>query len=430
MAVKGQGPVSAFLGRYAIWLIAIAIIIVIPWLLTGGAARTVLSQIGVGIIFALAYNMLLGQGGMLSFGHAIYFGLAGYSVVHVIELMQDGEGLIVPLWILPLFGGVVGLALGFAIGYVSTRRAGTIFAMISLGFGELATAMVLIVVSFFGGEEGIQTDRAYGTDFFGLVDWSTDVHVYYLTAVWALIAVAAMLAITKTPLGRISNAVRDNPERVEFIGYNTQHVRWFVFTLSGFFAGIAGALHSIGFEQAGFGMINIERSGAVLFMAYIGGAGHFAGPIIGAILVTGMEKIITDFSHAWPVYLGLFFMVVVMFSPGGIAGILQLHERIWRINRRLLIALTLPYLAAVGASIVGLIGAVSILELTHKLTSEEAMTSQLKLFWIATDAGTIWPWLIAIAFVSAGIFLCRRTYPGAKEAYGTAIKLATEKVLG
>ena len=430
MAVKEQGLIGAFLRRYAIWLIAIAIMIVIPWILSGGAARTVLSQIGVGIIFALAYNMLLGQGGMLSFGHAIYFGLAGYSVVHVIELMQDGEGLIVPLWILPLFGGVVGLALGFAVGYVSTRRAGTIFAMISLGFGELATAMVLIVVSFFGGEEGIQTDRAYGTDFFGLVDWSTDVHVYYLTAVWALIAVAAMLAITKTPLGRISNAVRDNPERVEFIGYNTRHVRWFVFTLSGFFAGIAGALHSIGFEQAGFGMINIERSGAVLFMAYIGGAGHFAGPIIGAILITGMEKIITDFSQAWPVYLGLFFMAVVMFSPGGIAGILQLHERIWRINRRLLFMLTLPYLAAVGASIVALIGAVSILELTHKLTSEEATTTELKLFWITTDAGTLWPWAIAIAIVAAGIYMCRRTYPGAKDAYGTAIKLATEKVLG
>ncbi len=435
MAGANRTAVAATFGpaglarRYGIWLVAIAIALILPWLLPGGAARTVISQMGVAIIFALSYNMLLGQGGMLSFGHAIYFGLAGFCVVHIIEGIQGDTIPAIPLWLLPLAGGLFGMLFGCLIGYVSTRRAGTIFAMISLGFGEMVTAMVLIIVAFFGGEEGIQTNRAYGTDFFGLVDWTKTVQVYYLIAAWAVIATAAMYAFTRTPLGRISNAVRDNPERVAFVGYNTQRVRWIVFTLAGFFAGIAGGLHSISFEQAGFGMVNIERSGAVLIMAFIGGAGHFAGPVIGAVLITGLEKVITDVSQAWPVYLGLFFMIVIMFSPGGIAGLLQLHERIWKVDWRLLSDLTVPYLKAIGASLIGLAGAVALIELTHTSTSAEALSHEISLLWIPTDTTSPWPWAIAAVLIALGVWLCKVTYPGARDAYHTAMKTATDRVL-
>lgn len=415
--------------RYGIWLVAVAIALVLPWLFPGGAARTVISQMGVAIIFALSYNMLLGQGGMLSFGHAIYFGLAGFCIVHVIESIQGGDIPAIPLWLLPAIGGLFGMIFGFVIGYVSTRRAGTIFAMISLGFGEMVTAMVLIIVAFFGGEEGLQTNRAYETDFFGLVDWTRDIQVYYLIVAWALLATLAMYGITRTPLGRISNAVRDNPERVAFIGYNTQRVRWLVFTQAGLFAGIAGALHSISFEQAGFGMVDINRSGSVLIMAFIGGAGHFAGPIIGAILITGLEKVITDVSQAWPVYLGLFFMITIMFAPGGIAGILQLHERIWRVDWRLLRALWAPYAIAVGASLVAIVGAVALIELTHTATSAEATSTMVHLFWVPADTSAIWPWVAAVVILAVGVLLCRRTYPAVREAYDTAVKAATDRIL-
>ncbi|MHA1537871.1 MAG: branched-chain amino acid ABC transporter permease [Alphaproteobacteria bacterium] len=421
---------ARFARRYSVWLIAVALIVLLPWLLPGGAARTVLSQIGVAIVFALAFNMLLGQGGMLSFGHAIYFGLAGFCVVHIIEAMSDDPWITIPISVLPLIGGLFGLMFGIAVGYVSTRRAGTIFAMISLGFGELVSAMVLIVVAFFGGEEGIQTNRAYETEFFGLVDWTKDIHVYYLIVVWGLLAVAAMYAITKTPLGRMSNAVRDNPERVAFVGYNPQRIRWFVFALSGFFAGLAGALHSISFEQAGFEMVGLERSGSILFMAYIGGMGHFAGPIIGAVSITGLEKLITDVSKAWPVYIGLFFMAVVMFSRGGIAGILQIHERIWRIEWRLLKALARPYAKAVGSTLVAIVGAIGIVELTHAATDEETSATAITLFWIPFDSAGVLPWALSVIVLGAGVYLCRRTYPGAKDGYGEAMKQATQKVLG
>jgi len=429
-ALANGSVALAFLRRYGVWIVFIAIAIVLPWLMPGGSARTVMSQIGVAIIFALAYNMLLGQGGMLSFGHAIYFGIAGFCTIHLITAIQDDEFVRIPLWLLPIIGGIAGMVLGCAVGYVSTRRAGTIFAMISLGFGEMVSAMVLVFVAFFGGEEGIQGNRAIGTDFFGLVDWTKDIHVYYLIAIWALVAVTAMYAITKTPLGRISNAVRDNPERVAFVGYNTQRVRWLVFTLSGFFAGLAGALHSISFEQAGFEMVNVNRSGAVLFMAYIGGAGMFAGPIIGAVLITALEKIITDVSHAWPLYLGLFFMIVVMFSPGGIAGLLAIHERIWKVDWRLLGDLVRPYLLAIGASIVAAVGAICIIELTHALTSREQLDSDVEFFGFHADAETILPWVIGFIILGVGIWLCRLVYPGAKASYDNAIKSATDKALG
>lgn len=417
------------LRTYLPWLGFAAVLGVAPVVDPSSTGLLLFSQIGIGIILALAYNMLLGQGGMLSFGHAVYFGLAGFSVVHIIEAIQNDAVPAIPLWLMPILGGLCGMVFAIAIGYVSTKRAGTIFAMISLGFAEMVTALVLILVAFFGGEEGLQTNRVYSPDFFGLVDWTQDIQIYYLIAAWAVVAAAAMYAITKTPLGRISNAVRDNPERVAFVGYNTRHVRWFVFSLSGFFAGLAGALHSISFEQAGFDMVTITRSGSVLIMAYIGGAGHFAGPVIGAVLVTGMENMVADWSKAWPVYLGLFFMVVVMFAPGGIAGILQIHERIWKVDRSLMRGLVAPYLRAISATLVALAGAVALVELLHRIAARMAIFEQMKLLWIPVDAHAPWAWLVAAVLLVLGVQLCRKTYPGVRGAYDTASKHATERSL-
>ena len=153
---------------------------------------------GVLIIFAIAYNMLLGQGGMLSFGHAIYFGMGGYFSIHVLNDMADGGLPYFPVSLFPIIGALVGLLMGIAIGYVSTRRAGTTFAMISLGFGEMVTAMTLIFITFFNGEDGIQADRWVGPEPFGIT-YGPQIQVYYLIAVWCFVCMVAMYAITKTP---------------------------------------------------------------------------------------------------------------------------------------------------------------------------------------------------------------------------------------
>jgi len=228
------------LGRWLLWGATAIVFAVAPLVFTESFALTMMIQMGTMIIFALSYNMLLGQGGMLSFGHAVYSGLGAYMAVHALNLA--GKGMIVlPVPLLPLVGGIAGLAFGVLFGYVTTRRAGTTFAMISLGVGEMVFACVLMFPGFFGGEAGVSTNRVVGQPFLGL-SFGPAIQVYYLVAFWCLACMVAMFALTQTPLGRMANAVRDNPERAEFVGYNPQRVRFLMLALSGFFAGIAGGL--------------------------------------------------------------------------------------------------------------------------------------------------------------------------------------------
>src|SRR5690606_89798 len=148
------------LRRQAVWLVFAVLLVILPLIFRGTLATSVLNQMGIAVVFALSYNMLLGQGGMLSFGHAVFFGLGGFMAVHFLNYIEGGLPL--PVWLVPLVGGLFGLLFGILIGSVSTRRAGTVFAMISLGIGEMVAAASLIFVAFFGGEEGGSGDRTEG----------------------------------------------------------------------------------------------------------------------------------------------------------------------------------------------------------------------------------------------------------------------------
>ncbi len=404
-----------------IWFAAAAVMIVLPWIFTSGYALTTLSGMGVLIIFALAYNMLLGQGGMLSFGHAVYFGFAGYATIHLLNGMSSESLPYFPISLLPILGGLVGLLFGVLIGFVSTRRAGTTFAMISLGFAEMATALTLILIVFFNGEEGIQTDRWVGPEPLGIT-FGPDIQVYYLIAVWCMIAVLAMFALTRTPFGRISNAVRDNPERVEFIGYNTHRVRWLAFGLSSFFAGLAGALHAINLEHVGFETVGLAQSGVVLFMVYIGGAGTFGGPIIGAILITYLNAYLSDITEAWYLYLGILFVVVVMYAPGGLAGLIVMHEPIWKIDIGLLRRMIAPYAAGIGATLVALIGALGLSEMIYyRSTRQLTAGTEFDLYGFHIDTVDVLPWVVCAVIAAAGVAACRKTYPRMAESWSAAI---------
>ena len=269
---------------YGLWVATALFLIVLPKIFGSGGALTMFSLIGISIIFSLSYNILLGQTGMLSFGHAVYYGLGGFLVIHTINIIGANK-LPIPLPIVPLIGGLTGLLFAALLGWVSTKRSGTAFAMISLGVAELVASSALILRTFFGGEAGISANR---TKVMRLFDWSfgPQIQIYYLVAAWTLIAVIAMYALTRTPLGRMCNAVRDNPERVQFVGYDPHVVRYIAFCFAGFFAGIAGGLAAINFEIANSAYLGAVQSGTVLFSTYIGGVGYFIGPIVGAIFVT------------------------------------------------------------------------------------------------------------------------------------------------
>jgi hypothetical protein len=152
------------------------------------------------------------------------------------------------------------------LGYVTTRKAGTTFAMISLGIGELVAACSLMFPGVFGGEGGVSGNRVVGKDAFLGFTWGPQVEMYGLIVLWAFICTVAMFALTQTPLGRMANAVRDNPERAEFVGYDTERVRFLMVVLSGLFAGVAGGLSALNYEIVTAETLNAHTSGVVLLI--------------------------------------------------------------------------------------------------------------------------------------------------------------------
>ena len=420
---------KALARTYGIWIATALIFAMLPLVFTSSFALTLLCKMGVLIIFSIAYNMLLGQGGMLSFGHAIYFGMAGYFSIHLLNGIADGAFPYFPVSLFPLVGALVGLLFGIAIGYVSTRRAGTTFAMISLGFGEMVTAMTLIFVGFFNGEDGIQADRWVGPEPFGIT-YGPQIQVYYLIAIWCFVCMAAMYLITKTPFGRMSNAVRDNPERAEFVGYNTQRVRWLAFSLSAMFAGAAGSLHALNYEHIGFESVSAIQSGAVLFMVYIGGIGNFLGPIIGTILLVLLDSTLADVTQAWLLYLGIVFVIIVMSTPRGLAGLIVMHEPVWNTDPRLLKGLVLPYLLAIFSSIVVALGFIGMIEMIYFMTIVAPGESEMQLFGFTIKVHSMVPWLIFAAIAGLGIQSCRVSYPRVIESWNDAMLAVKARIAG
>ncbi len=304
----------------------LAVILLAPLVSSKGYWLSLLCQIGITTIFALSFNMLLGQTGLLSFGHAVYFGLGAFGTIHLLRAMHERSWPF-PVTLLPLAGGLAGLLFGVTLGYVTTRRAGTTFAMISLGIGEMVAASSLMFPDLFGGEAGLSSNRMTSPGWFGIT-YGSQLQMYYLIAGWAALCILAMYLLTDTPLGRMANAVRDNPERAEFVGFDPQWVRYLMVVLAGFFAGVAGGLTALNYEIVTAETLSASTSGIVIMMAFVGGIGHFAGPIIGAALITVLQIAVAAATEAWPFYFGLLFTVLVLFAPGGIAGIIAEHKRL------------------------------------------------------------------------------------------------------
>ncbi|MDR6215190.1 branched-chain amino acid ABC transporter permease [Paracidovorax wautersii] len=397
-------------GRAVVWgLFAIALIVA-PMLFKSSLALTMLSQIGYLIIICLSYNMLLGQGGMLSFGHAVYTGLGSFIAIHAMNLAGKGAPPI-PLVLIPIVGGLAGMFFAILLGYVTTKKSGTTFAMITLGIGELVASMALMFPEFFGGEGGITTDRVYGQSFFG-ISFGPAIQVYYLIAAYCFICTALMFAFTGTPLGRMLNAVRDNPERVEFIGYNPQRVRYYAFVIAGFFAGVGGGLATINFEiVTGADSVSVLRSGSYLLFTFLGGATFFFGPIIGAVLLVFASVLLSELSKAWLLYLGLVFLFMVMYAPGGIASLIMMNLRLAKFGK--LRQLGGSYLMLGTTALLAVLGAAAMIEMLYHLQLNAALGSQLKFLGLTLDAKATASWLGAGALFAIGLAafeVCRRRF--------------------
>ncbi|MCC8955725.1 branched-chain amino acid ABC transporter permease [Bradyrhizobium sp. Pear77] len=407
------------LSFYGVWLIAAAALVVLPLIFSSGGSLTSFSLIGIAIIFALSYNILLGQTGLLSFGHAVQYGLGGFLAVHAMNTVASHNWPI-PLPVIPLMGGIGGMAFALVVGWVMTKRAGTVFAMISLGIGELVASSSLILRSAFGGESGITTDR---TNLMPLFGWTfgPQIQVYYLIAFWVMVSAIAMYALTRTPLGRICNAVRDNPERVEFIGYDPHVVRYLAYMFAGFFAGIAGGIAAINFEIANSAYLGATQSGLVLFSAFIGGTAYFFGPILGAILVTYLQLGLTNVTSVWQLYFGIIFIAIVMFAPGGIAGILMKHRPLIRAGT---LGTVIPsYLVAAIPTLALALGIILTIETVARFSGGDAI-NLLGIPFVATAPTT---WAAAAVLVVGGFLVARITWRRVAEAWDRAATVARDR---
>ena len=218
-----------------------------------------------------------------------------------------------------------------------------------------------------------------------------------------------MYAIRRTPLGRMCNAVRENTERVQFVGYDPMVVRYIAFCLSSLFAGIAGALAAINFEIVNASYLGVAQSGIVLLAAFIGGTGHFAGPVIGAIVVTYLQVMLSDVTAIWQLYFGLLFMLIVLFAPGGIAGLLVVQRPFLRGRALRRVAPVYGLMLVGGLAMLG--GAVMAIEMAYRLLAHAQDGTAMSLFWLSVDAAALLPWLVAGAFAILGLLLFRWSFP-------------------
>ena len=401
-------PARLSTARLLIWGGFALVLFVAPLLFTSNLSITMLAQMGIAIIACLSYNILLGQGGMLSFGHAVYTGLGSFVVIHVLNAVAAGRWHI-PVSLLPLVGGLAGLFFAILLGYVTTKKSGTTFAMITLGIGELVFAMSLMIPEFFGGEAGVSGDRVVGEPVMGIT-YGPARQLYYLIAIYTFVCVLLMYAFTQTPLGRMLNAVRDNPERVEFIGYSSQNVRYLAFIIAGFFAGISGGLAALHFELVTAEVVGANRSGAYLLFTFLGGATVFFGPIIGAVLMVIAFVLLSELTKAWLLYLGLIFVFMVMYAPGGIASLIMMNVQVAARGKFGRIAPSLLLMLLAG--VVALAGAGALIEMVYNLQLG-SMSDEVHFFGMTLHAKDMAHWLISgILFVAGALALewARRRY--------------------
>lgn len=388
-------------GRWLIWSLFAIVLICAPLIFTSNLSGTMLAQMGIAIIACLSYNILLGQGGMLSFGHAVYTGLGSFVAIHALNSITAGTSEI-PVSLLPLVGGFAGIGFAVLLGYVTTKKSGTPFAMITLGVAELVFAMSLMFSEFFGGEAGISGNRVAGPTVWG-ISYGPQIQIYYLIAIYTFICVALMYAFTQTPLGRILNAVRDNPERVEFIGYNTQRVRYFAFIIAGFFAGISGGLGALNFEIVTSEVVGAGRSGGYLLFTFVGGATFFFGPIVGGILMVLAFVLLSELTKAWLLYLGLLFLFMVIYAPGGIASLIMMNLRVAAFGK--LKQIWVSYLGLFVTAFVALIGAGAMIEMVYHLQLNSALGDNLKFMGIVLNAKGVDSWFGSAFVMLTGLGL-------------------------
>ena len=384
-------------------LAALGLLVILPLFLSPNLLNAAIKMM-IAALFALAFTLAMGQAGMLSFGHAAYYGLGAFAALHLMRAVEHKLfGFPTPL--IPLAGALAGFVFGLAFGWFATQRTGVYFSMVTLALAELLFTLAPTWNSVFGGESGISTIRgpSWGINF------GSDADVYYLTLGWFVVSAWCMWAFTKTPVGRLALALRDNEQRVRFLGFNTHVARTLIFAISCLFTGVAGALLAIANEAANYTIFSAQASANVVLQTFIGGAGTFFGPALGAMIMTFFARITSDLTRSWLLYQGLIFVLVMLFAPQGLGGLVDLHARKVRADGwKHLVA---PYLLCLAVGLLLIAGLVFVVESIHVVLTDAYLAKRMaakgewvpyELFGQSFEPFSALTWAIPVVLLAIG----------------------------
>ncbi len=296
-------------------ILAVAVLLVVFPFAAPKFQLRMMTEVIILTLFAMTWKMMLNEGGMFSFGHAVYFGLGAYASV-LGWLHIPGLSFLSGI----LLGAVVAAFGAFLLGAFLVRMSGTYFALLTLAFNQLIWAIVWKWRDVTGGDDGL--GKFPKPDLLGL-SLKNPVTFYYVAVVIIGICLFLCWYFTRTPFGNIAASIKSNEERAKFVGFNVNASKLTTLTLMGFFAGISGALYAQFQEFIATSVIDGVMSTNVLFMAYIGGTGFFWGPLVGSGIFVYLSEYLSSFTDRWEFILGMIFIFVVLFAPQGILGTIR-----------------------------------------------------------------------------------------------------------
>lgn len=277
-----------------------------------------LNEIIILSLYAVSYNLLLGYAGLLSFGHAMFFGLSAFitaiGIIHIPGLSLTSAVL------LGFFSAVI---IGFISGGLLLRHKGSYFALLTLAFNSILYAIATKWHVVTGGDDGLYLSRP-GLDLgFATISMAKLTPFYYLTLVVIGAAIIFCWYFTQTAMGKTVLLMRENEDRMKFLGYNTKVSRLILFTFAGAIAGLAGSFYALHFQFVSLSAISVDKTTAVLLMTFVGGTGRFWGPILGAFVFIILQNYLSNITDRWPLFMGLIFILMVLFAPGGLSQIIM-----------------------------------------------------------------------------------------------------------
>jgi branched-chain amino acid transport system permease protein len=266
----------------------------------------------------VSFNLLLGYTGLLSFGHAMFFGIGAYGTAFVLDHFEG-----FPLILALLVGVFAAVVLAIILCPIMVRVSGTAFAMLHLAFGQLMYVLCLKLRVITGGEDGIGGFEIPPLNIPGIasIDMTDPVNFYYFAMVILIISMWILWFFTKTPFGSIMVSIRDNPNRVSYLGFKVAESKAVIYTISGAFAGVAGSIFALFQDMiSANGAFNIMVSFTPLMMTIVGGIGSFFGPIVGAGIFGIIEELTSRYTDRVELVMGLILILVVVYAPMGFMG--------------------------------------------------------------------------------------------------------------